>query len=178
NVSAGIGSGGMITKIEAAKIAYAAGCATVISLGNRGNPLGAIEHSARATWIVPPVSPLSARQAWLGSHLTPEGELKIDAGAASALKRGSSLLPVGVVSVTGRFEKGAALQLIGPDGAKLGKGVSAYSSSDIDKIKGLKTDETEAVLGYRGRPAIIHRDDLVLSENRGVFTTNPEQSDN
>lgn len=164
NSESGLGSGGMTTKLLAAEIAYAAGCATVITMGDRDQPLRSIEDGARSSWIIPSQSPLSARRAWLSGHLVPEGTLTLDAGAAVAVKKGLSLLPVGVTNVHGRFAKGAALSLVGPDGATLGKGVSAYASSDIEKIRGLKTDATEAVLGYRGRPAIIHRDDLVLDQ--------------
>ena len=128
NSDAAMGSGGMITKLLAAEIAYAAGCATAITLGDRNQPISAIEAGAKASWIVPGESPLSARRAWLGSHLTPEGELILDAGAADALRNGSSLLPVGITEVVGHFEKGAALLLKGPSGETLAKGVSAYSA--------------------------------------------------
>lgn len=162
NATAGVGSGGMVTKLAAAEIAHRAGCATVITLGDRPQPIGAIEAGERASWILPNETPVSARQAWLRGHLTPEGELTVDAGAADAIQKGASLLPVGVVNVIGRFDKGAPLSLRGPDGRLLGKGLSAYGSSDIDRIKGLQSEETATVLGYAGRPAIIHRDDLVL----------------
>jgi glutamate 5-kinase len=103
NPEAGGGSGGMATKLQAARIAYGAGCATVITMGVRGRPVGALGEGARATWVVPPVSPATARQAWLKGHLTPEGAILSDEGAARALQSGSSLLAVGVTSVEGRF---------------------------------------------------------------------------
>ncbi|MEM1088040.1 MAG: glutamate 5-kinase [Pseudomonadota bacterium] len=162
NRTAAVGSGGMVTKLAAAKIAYAAGCATVITLGDRDAPLKAITYGAHATWIIPPLSPDKARETWLRSHLNPEGEIVLDAGAADALRRGASLLPVGIISVTGGFERGAAVALSGPDGRQIAKGVSAYSAADIEQIRGLQSDAVEAALGYRGRTAIIHRDDLVL----------------
>ena len=163
NSEAAIGSGGMVTKLAAAKIAYSAGCSTVITLGDREQPLQAILDGERSTWIIPPLSPDKARETWLRSHLNPEGEIMLDGGAATALRNGASLLPVGVVSVEGTFERGAAVALRAPDGADIGKGVSAYSAVDVDRIKGLQSEDVEAVLGYRGRPAIIHRDDIVLN---------------
>ena len=162
NQAAAVGSGGMVTKLAAAKIAYAAGCSTVITLGDRDHPLKALMQGARATWIKPPLSPDKARQTWLRSHLNPEGEITLDQGAAIALKQGASLLPVGITGVNGTFERGAAVALKGTDGQLIGKGVSAYSATDIERIKGLQSAAVEAALGFRGRPAIIHRDDLVI----------------
>ncbi len=167
NATAGIGSGGMVTKLEAARIAWAAGCKTVITLGLRTQPLSALEAGEKATWIVPPVSPETARLAWLSGHLRPEGTVFVDAGAAAALQRGASLLPVGIVAVEGRFDRGAAVAICGPDKALIGKGVTAYGAVDIATIAGLQTEAAEARLGYRGRPAIIHRNDLVLTEGSG-----------
>jgi glutamate 5-kinase len=112
--------------------------------------------------VVPPVSPATARQAWLKGHLTPEGAILIDEGAARALQSGSSLLAVGVTSVEGRFEKGAAVSVRVDGGEAIAKGVTAYDASDIQRIAGGHSEEIEARLGYRGRPAVIHRDDLVL----------------
>lgn len=162
NEVSAVGSGGMVTKLAAAKIAHAAGCSTVITLGDRDNPLGAITEGEPATWFVPPLSPDKAREIWLRSHLSPEGTLQVDDGAARALRSGASLLPVGIIGLEGVFERGAAVAVHQSDGKLIGKGVSAYSAADIAKIQGLQSDAVEAVLGYRGRPAIIHRDDLVL----------------
>ncbi|MEO1786174.1 MAG: glutamate 5-kinase [Pseudomonadota bacterium] len=160
-----VGSGGMATKLAAARIAFGAGCRTVITLGDRERPLLGLEDGARATWFLPPLSPLSARRAWLESHLSPEGAVLVDAGAAKALcETGASLLPVGVVGVEGHFERGAAVAVLGPGGQAIAKGVTAYASADIAGIAGLHSDAVEAKLGYRGRPAVIHRDDLVLLE--------------
>ncbi len=161
NAGAGVGSGGMITKLAAARIAYAAGCSTLIARGNVPAPLSAIEAGARTTLIIAPVSPASARAAWLAGHLQPEGDILIDAGAAKALERGASLLAVGIRGVAGQFERGAAVAIRGPAGELIAKGVTAYSAEDIRRIAGRHTDETEAILGYKGRPAIIHRDDMV-----------------
>lgn len=162
NAEAEVGSGGMVTKLAAAKIAYAAGCSTVITLGDREHPLLALNDGARATWITPPYNPETARETWLRSHLNPEGDITVDAGAERALRNGSSLLPVGVTGVSQGFKRGAAVAIKSPAGIVIGKGITAYSAADIDRIKSLKTDAVEAVLGYRGRPAVVHRDDLIL----------------
>jgi len=161
NASAGVGSGGMVTKLAAARIAHAAGCSTVITLGNRTHPLLALAEGARATLIRAHTTPARAREAWLAGHLQPEGVIKVDAGAARALTGGASLLAVGVTGVEGSFEKGAAVAVKGPDGKLVAKGVTAYSSAEIQRIAGHRSEETETILGYRGRPAIVHRDDMV-----------------
>lgn len=162
NADAGVGSGGMATKLAAARIAHAAGCSTLITLGNRDHPLLAIEAGERATLISAATTPASARAAWLAGHLTPEGAITLDEGAARALRGGASLLAVGVTGVTGNFERGAAIALNAPSGKMVGKGVTAYSSAEIARVIGRQSDEVEAILGYRGRPAIVHRDDMVL----------------
>ncbi|MGE6699674.1 glutamate 5-kinase [Hyphomonas sp. NPDC076900] len=161
NAAAGVGSGGMATKLAAARIAHAAGCSTLITLGNRPHPLGAIEAGERATLIASRISPAKARAAWLEGHLKPEGEITVDDGAAAALEKGASLLAVGVRGVSGQFERGAAVAVRAPDGRLLAKGVTAYGAEDIRRIAGRRTEEAEALLGYKGRPAIIHRDDMV-----------------
>ncbi|MCU0732216.1 MAG: glutamate 5-kinase, partial [Hyphomonas sp.] len=155
------GSGGMITKLAAARIAHAAGCSTLITLGNRPHPIGAIEAGERATLIAAKTTPANARAAWLEGHLKPEGEILVDDGAAKALANGASLLAVGVRGVTGQFERGAAVAVRDAAGRTVAKGVTAYSAEDIRRIAGRRTEDAEALLGYKGRPAIIHRDDLV-----------------
>ena len=162
NADAGVGSGGMATKLAAARIAHAAGCSTLITLGNRDHPLLAIEDDARATLISAATTPANARAAWLAGHLTPEGSIELDEGAAKALRSGASLLAVGITAVTGTFERGAAVALNAPSGQMVGKGVTAYSSGEIARVIGRHSEEVEAILGYRGRPAIVHRDDMVL----------------
>ncbi|WP_084398376.1 glutamate 5-kinase [Henriciella aquimarina] len=162
NAETGVGSGGMATKLAAARIAWGAGCATAITLGDREHPLGALRGGERATWIIPSISPATARQTWLKGHLTPEGAILVDAGAVRALKKGSSLLAVGVTGVEGRFEKGAAVAIKGPGGEVVAKGVTAYDAANVQRIAGAHTNDIEKHLGYRGRPAVIHRDDLVL----------------
>ena len=162
NEDAGVGSGGMATKLAAARIAYAAGCATAITAGDRPKPLLALAEGARATWIHPPLSPARARETWLAGHLKPEGALVVDDGAVRALRDGASLLPVGVAAVEGHFERGAAVEVRDTNGRAIAKGVTAYGSADIARIAGRRTEDVEALLGWRGRPAVIHRDDLVL----------------
>jgi len=153
----------MVTKIEAARIALQAGCRLAIGDGRIGRPLQAFDGDATCTWFVPQGEPLTARKRWIAASLNPVGTIVIDAGAATALDAGKSLLPAGVVRVEGTFERGDPVIVRGEDGTELGRGLSAYSSGDAARIKGLKSSETEAVLGYRGREEMIHRDDLVLS---------------
>ncbi|WP_035540793.1 glutamate 5-kinase [Hyphomonas oceanitis] len=161
NASAGVGSGGMVTKLAAARIAHAAGCSTIITRGNREHPLRAIEEGALSTLIVADTTPARAREAWLMGHLKPEGTILVDAGAARALQGGASLLAVGITGVLGGFERGAAVAIKAENSPVIAKGVTSYSSADILRVIGLQSDEVEATLGYRGRPAIIHRDDMV-----------------
>ena len=156
------GRGGMITKLAAARIALGAGCAMVIASGKVMHPVGAIANGARCTWFVPGATPLTARKQWIGGALKPAGALVIDAGAVRALRAGKSLLPAGVVAVEGRFERGDAVIVKGPDGQELAQGLSAYSDADARRIIGHKSGEIEPLLGYRGRDEMIHRDDLVL----------------
>jgi glutamate 5-kinase len=157
----------MATKLEAARIAMTAGCATAITLGTQvaddGGPLAALAQGARATWFLPDVSPETARRQWLMGALKPAGTVRVDAGAAKALRAGNSLLAVGVTAVSGRFERGDAVDVVDPAGATIARGVSAYSSEDAARLVGRKSEEFEAILGYRGRPALIHVDDLVLA---------------
>ena len=162
NRDSDVGSGGMATKLSAARIAQGAGCATVITQGITDNPLSALADGARATWILSDMTPDTARQVWLKGHLLPEGVLRVDAGAAKALKTGASLLPVGVTAAEGQFQRGAAVAIKGPDGTPIAKGITAYSSDDIARIAGLQSDQIEQELGFRGRPAIVHRNDLFL----------------
>jgi glutamate 5-kinase len=162
NASAGVGSGGMATKLEAARIALTAGCATAITLGTTPSPLGGLLTGSRATWFLPEMTPETARRQWLAGALKPAGQLTIDAGAERALKAGKSLLPAGVTLVTGRFERGDAVAVLNAEGHTIARGVSAYSSDDAIRLIGRNTTEIEAILGFRGRPALVHRDDMVL----------------
>ena len=162
NQNAGLGSGGMVTKLAAARIAQAAGCTTIITLGAPEHPIRALLAGGRATWIKSDLTPDKAREIWLKGHLTPEGAVYIDAGAQTALRQGASLLPVGVTRVEGPFLRGAAVAIKAQDGRTIAKGVTAYSSEDAARIAGLQSDQIEQELGYRGRPALVHRNDLVL----------------
>jgi glutamate 5-kinase len=164
----GYASGGMVTKLAAARIAVGAGCRLVIAKGVAKNmgPLAAIEAGARATLFLPAGEPRSARKAWIAGAVNPMGTLFVDDGAALALSRGKSLLPAGVVTVEGDFDRGDAVIIRTRDGREAGRGLSAYSSADIRRIAGHKSGEIAAILGYRGRDEIVHRDDLVVSEGR------------
>jgi glutamate 5-kinase len=156
-------SGGMVTKLAAARIAMGAGCRMVIARGEPMQPLAAIEAGAPCTWFLPAAEPRTARKRWIAGTLNPVGTLVVDEGAAAALKRGTSLLPAGVVAVEGSFERGDAVIVRSRAGREVARGLSAYSSEDARAIAGHKSGEIEAILGYRGRDEMIHRDDLVVS---------------
>jgi glutamate 5-kinase len=158
----GYSSGGMRTKLVAARIATQAGCAMAIALGHQDRPLTALANGARCTWFLPAPEGRSARKRWIAGSLQPLGTLAVDAGAARALAAGRSLLPAGVRGVEGAFERGDAVLVHGPDGAPLARGLTAYASADAKRIAGHHSEEIEAILGWRGRDEIIHRDDLVL----------------
>ena len=156
------GSGGMITKLEAARIALDAGTSMAIADGTKLQPLKRIEDGTSCTWFIPNATPYTARKRWIASTLKPTGTIIVDVGAMNALNNGKSLLPAGVSDVRGQFERGDAVKLAGPDGNEIGRGISAYSANDSRLIMGNKTSEIECILGYRGRDEMIHRDDLVL----------------
>jgi glutamate 5-kinase len=160
--STAYGSGGMRTKIMAARIAVAAGCATVIANGHKLRPIEAIEDGGPSTWFIPHKTPRAARKQWIGGSLKSRGQLVIDAGAGKALANGSSLLPVGVVAVEGDFKRGDAITIVDAQGHAIARGLAAYSSDDARKISGRRSDEIEGLLGYAGRDVIVHRDDLAL----------------
>ena len=160
---AGMGSGGMRTKLAAAKIAQSFGCATIIASGHEEHPLGLLEgEDARATVIDAKGSPARAYKHWIAGTLVPAGSLHVDAGAAGALAAGKSLLPAGVRSVDGSFERGVCLRVLGPDGREIARGISAYTSGETQAILGSPSSEIERRLGYTGPDELIHRDDLVL----------------
>jgi glutamate 5-kinase len=159
----GHSSGGMVTKLAAARIAVAAGCRMVIADGRVPHPLAAIDAGARATWFLSQVEPLTARKRYIAGSLNPAGSLTLDNGARRALERGKSLLPAGVTAVAGDFRRGDAVVVRAPDGAEVARGLTAYSAVDARRIIGHKSREIEAILGYRGREELIHRDDLVLT---------------
>lgn len=163
--STGFGTGGMITKIAAARIAVAAGCATVIANGRRATPLAAIEAGGPCTWFAPRGTPRAARKQWIAGTLVPRGTLVIDAGAERALRAGRSLLPVGVTAVEGDFQRGDAVTVRGPTGRVLARGLAAYCAADARVIGGRRSEDIETLLGYRGRNEMIHRDNLVLLDD-------------
>ncbi len=158
----GYSSGGMRTKLIAARIATGAGCAMAIAKGYTDHPLRALEQGARCTWFLPAPEGRSARKQWIAGSLAPLGTLTVDAGAARALRRGSSLLPAGVRAVEGEFSRGDPLSVRDEAGRELARGLSAYDAADARRIAGHRSDEIEAILGWRGRDEIIHRDDLAL----------------
>ena len=162
-VSSDVGSGGMATKIAAAKIAVTAGCHMCVSLGKELHPLRRIMEGVRCSWFYPEANPFTVRKQWIAGSLKPAGELLIDEGALAALQRGKSLLPAGVTRVTGRFERGDAVRVCSVAGVEVARGLSAYSSADAERICGRQSSEIEALLGFRGRDEMIHRDDLVLT---------------
>ncbi|MFA5581434.1 MAG: glutamate 5-kinase [Paracoccaceae bacterium] len=161
DATSGLSKGGMKTKLMAAKTATGGGCAMAITEGSVMRPLSALETGARATWFTPQDDPQAARKRWI-SAMKPRGEIRIDAGAAQALRMGKSLLPAGVVSLAGGFGRGAPVAIIGPGGAPLGVGLVRYTAAEADQIKGCQSGDIEAILGYPGRAALIHRDDMVL----------------
>ena len=157
-----VGSGGMTTKLMAAKIAVAAGCHMCIAAGQPRHPVRRIEEGARCTWFVPSATPVAARKQWIAGTLRPAGAIAIDAGAQRALLEGKSLLPAGVIRTVGRFERGDTVSVVAIDGTEVARGITAYSDSDAARIMGRKSSEIESILGFRGRDEMIHRDDLVI----------------
>jgi len=159
----GYSSGGMVTKLQAAKIATTSGCRMAIGNGRPLNALKRLEDGGPCTWFLATATPLTARKTWIAGAINPVGTLVVDEGAERALKQGRSLLPVGVKSVSGYFERGDAVAIVGADGREIAKGLTAYSSEDAILIAGHNSRELEEILGYRGRGEIVHRDDLVLT---------------
>jgi glutamate 5-kinase len=159
----GLSRGGMQTKIEAAKITTGSGAHLVIASGRVQHPLDAIAKGAPCTWFVTSGNPITARKKWIAGSLEPKGTLVIDAGAVAALRRGNSLLPVGVVRIDGAFARGDAVVIRGPDGSEIGRGLCAYDVEDAQKIRGRSSGEIAAILGFSGRTEMIHRDNLAVA---------------
>ncbi|MBW7921957.1 MAG: glutamate 5-kinase [Rubellimicrobium sp.] len=157
----GVSKGGMITKLMAARIATEGGCAMAITLGTVMHPLAALEGDARATWFAAAHDPAAARKRWIAA-MKPRGEVVVDAGAEAALGGGKSLLPAGITAVAGRFGRGDPVAIIGAGGARLGIGLTRYTAEEARRIRGLRSSAIEATLGYKGRAAFIHRDDMVI----------------
>jgi glutamate 5-kinase len=159
------GSGGMATKVQAARIATRAGCSTVISSGAIERPLSALAAGGTCTVFQAQETPTAARKQWLAGVLEVCGELRLDDGAVQALREGNSLLPVGVIAVTGEFRRGDVVTIVNGHGTELGRGLVEYSSDEAARIVGCRTEHIEERLGYRGRSVIVHRDELVFFEN-------------
>ncbi|MES0861369.1 glutamate 5-kinase [Ruegeria sp. SCPT10] len=161
DAGSGLSKGGMKTKLLAAKMATAAGCDMAITEGSILNPLQSLENGANCTWFTAKLDPHAARKRWI-SAMKPRGEITVDEGAAKALANGNSLLPAGITEVTGDFGRGDPVAVLDPQARRLAQGISRYTAQEADAIKGRKSSEIEATLGYPGRAALIHRDDLAL----------------
>lgn len=161
DAASGLSRGGMKTKLMAARIAMAGGCAMAITQGAVPRPVEALANGAPCTWFLPDGDPQTARKRWINA-MKPKGELVLDAGAVRALMAGKSLLPAGVTAVTGTFGRGEPVAILSPEGALLGKGLVRYTAAEARAIAGHRSGEIEAILGYHGRAALVHRDDMVL----------------
>ena len=164
DVGSELSRGGMVTKIEAAKIAVQAGTNMVIASGKVMNPLSALAASGACTWFLARSDPQAARKRWIGGSLEPRGAVVVDGGAAMALGSGKSLLPAGVTRIDGHFQRGDAVVIRASDGAEIGRGLIAYDHKDAGAIIGRKSGEIADILGYLGRPELIHRDDMTLNK--------------
>ncbi len=159
---AGHGTGGMVTKLMAADICMNAGCHMAIALGQKQNPISALENGAPCTWFVSSAEPRAARKQWIAGALNPSGRIIIDAGAKTALMAGKSLLAAGILGVEGAFDRGDAISIVDTDGVVIAKGLTAFGAEDANLIKGKRSDAIEGILGFKGRSEVVHRDDLVL----------------
>src|SRR5262245_27025987 len=157
-----VGRGGMATKIAAAKIATTAGCAMAIAAGAPLHRVRRLEEGADCSWFLPSQNPENARKQWIAGSLRPNGAVTVDAGAMQALRSGKSLLPAGVVAVSGRFARGDTVSVLDRDGNEITRGMIAYNDKDATRIIGKRSADIEALLGFRGRDEMIHRDDLVM----------------
>jgi len=162
DVGSELSRGGMVTKIEAAKIAVQAGTDMVIASGKVMHPLRALETTGVCTWFLAHSDPVTARKRWIGGTLVPRGAVVVDGGAAAALATGKSLLPAGVMRVEGHFERGDAVVIRNGEGVEIGRGLAAYGHAEAKAIIGRKSSEIAEILGYLGRPELIHRDDMTL----------------
>ena len=163
DAGSGLSKGGMKTKIMAARVATEAGCAMVITLGSPLNPLSKLEKNGTATWFTAQVTPQAARKRWIAA-MKPRGTVTIDAGAISALQSGRSLLPAGIRATSGDFDRGEAIAILGPDGITVGQGLTRYTGAETTQIAGKRSADIADILGYTGRAALIHRDDMVLQD--------------
>jgi glutamate 5-kinase len=157
----GVGSGGMITKIEAGKIALSGGCHMVIASGHELHPLGRIINGERCTWFVAEANALQSRKRWIAGTLQPVGHLIVDDGAKAALDKGKSLLPAGVTKVEGNFSRGDTVSIMLGQ-KEFARGLVAYDAADARKIIGLKSADVEKLVGADRGSELVHRDDLVM----------------
>jgi glutamate 5-kinase len=157
----GLSKGGMKTKLMAARTVMQAGCALMITEGSQTRPLRALAEGAAATRFLAQGDPQVARKRWIAA-MKPKGEITVDSGAVAALSRGKSLLPAGVVGVKGSFGRGDPVAILGPKGNVLGHGLTRYNGADAKAIAGQRSGAIEGILGYPGRAALIHRDDMAL----------------
>lgn len=162
DAGSGLSKGGMKTKIMAAKLATEAGCAMAITLGTPLNPLTLLEQGAKATWFTAQTNPHAARKRWIAA-MKPAGAVTVDAGAEAALASGKSLLPIGITATSGTFLRGDPVTIQTAQGARVGVGLSRYARSEAEQIKGKRSQDIAAALGYEGRSVFIHRDDMVIS---------------
>tara|TARA_B110000438_G_C15790854_1_gene640617 strand:+ start:991 stop:2085 length:1095 start_codon:yes stop_codon:yes gene_type:complete len=156
-----LGSGGMMTKLDAAKICMNAGCKMLIANGQYINPLKRLEENKIYTSFIPKISTLDARKKWIASSISSSAKIYIDDGASNALENGKSLLPAGIINVIGNFKKGENILIINNNGKEIARGLSSFSSDEIKKIKGLQSNQIENILGYASKSEIIHKDDMV-----------------
>jgi glutamate 5-kinase len=163
DVGSELSKGGMVTKIEAAKIALSGGTHMAIASGKVMHPLEALGRDRAGTWFIARSDPVAARKRWIAGTLEPKGAVVVDDGAGQALSSGKSLLPAGVKRVEGSFERGDAVVIRNGQGAEIGRGLVAYGHADAGRILGRKSGEIAEILGYRGDPELIHRDDMVLN---------------
>ena len=154
--------GGMRTKVEAAKIATTAGVHMAIADGRVDHPLKRIAEGGPCTWFLTPSTPVTSRKKWIAGSLEPKGVVRIDSGAAKALVSGKSLLPAGVKGIEGSFARGDCVLIRNPDGGEIGRGLIAYDAGEAAQIMGRSSRDIEKILGYSGRAAMIHRDDMAL----------------
>ena len=156
------GSGGMRTKLEAAKICMNAGCNMLIANGNNFNPIKKIIKNKLFTWFVPKISNLDARKKWIISSLSSTSKIHIDHGASKALKSGKSLLPAGIIKVSGNFKKGDNILVVDNNNRDIARALSSFTSEEIKKIKGLQSGQIENILGYASKSEILHKDDIAI----------------
>jgi glutamate 5-kinase len=166
DVGSELSKGGMVTKIEAAKIAVAAGTHMVIASGRVLHALEPLSRRGTGTWFIARQDPVTSRKRWIAGTLEPRGAFTVDQGAAKALASGKSLLPAGVTRVEGSFERGDAVVIRNGEGSEIGRGLTAYDHEEANAIIGRKSGEIEEILGYFGRAELIHRDDMVLQRKK------------